>query len=219
MRQRERKRKGGREREGWLEVVRPVTLILIYEWAVFILLIGVKDDTTLNTYDSFLFHFWHSQSKKHVPRDPFSFLCLSVCPRLLLSDCVCAPASVSHIISVLKQASFHLFTSFSPSPLSYCQARTCRLISISFFPVSLSLSFSLTHSFTLCLFYITHWVVFFSLSLFFGHFFPALSYPLLQLCLFLTNRTPALSHSAFSLLKVTWRFKTDFSDPFQVRAA
>lgn len=55
MRQRERKRKGGREREGWLEVVRPVTLILIYEWAVFILLIGVKDDTTLNTYDSFPF--------------------------------------------------------------------------------------------------------------------------------------------------------------------
>lgn len=135
---------------------------------MFILLIGLKDDTTLNTYDSFLFHFWHSQSKKHVPRDPFSFLCLSVCPRLLLSDCVCAPASVSHIISVLKQASFHLFTSFSPSPLSYCQARTCRLISISFFPVSFS-GF-LTHSLTLSLFVfsILHTGLCFFLSLFFS---------------------------------------------------
>lgn len=115
-----------------------------------------------------LFHFWHSQSKKHVPRDPFSFLCLSVCPRLLLSDCVCAPASVSHIISVLKQASFHLFTSFSPSPLSYCQARTCRLISISFFPVSLSLSVFLTHSLfhSLSFLYYTLGCVFFSLSFF-----------------------------------------------------
>lgn len=41
----------------------------------------------------------------------FSFLCLSVCPRLLLSSVVCAPASVSHLIAVLKKAtSRHVFT-------------------------------------------------------------------------------------------------------------
>lgn len=167
MRQRERKRKGGREREGWLEVVRPVTLILIYEWAVFILLIGVKDDTTLNTYDSFLFHFWHSQSKKHVPRDPFSFLCLSVCPRLLLSDCVCAPASVSHIISVLKQASFHLFTSLVH--LRFLIVKPVR-VDLSQFHSFLSLSLCLSHSLTLSLFVfsILHTGLCFFLSLFFS---------------------------------------------------
>lgn len=114
-----------------------------------------------------LFHFWHSQSKKHVPRDPFSFLCLSVCPRLLLSDCVCAPASVSHIISVLKQASFHLFTSLVH--LRFLIVKPVR-VDLSQFHSFLSLSLCLSHSLTLSLFVfsILHTGLCFFLSLFFS---------------------------------------------------